>query len=144
MELVRYKLQKHWQYIRLLEVLHSRTSYIELVPVCPVDDLIVPWALKHLTLMEQSSVMTWHGTRTSQSYQKYVFRWDETALTHFMDLHNFFIYCEAPEGKLGDVILETEFAWTDVAFLDGNREPLFYTITHEGESFIQATLLKEV
>ena len=141
---VPYKLRRHRQYIRLLEVLHPLTSYIELVPVNPADDLIVPWALKHLPLLAQETVKSWNGTKSSEPYQKYLFQWSETALKHFMDLHNFFIYCEAPEGKLGDVILETEFAWTDVAFLNESKEPLFYTITHEGEAFIQTALRDKV
>lgn len=125
---IRYNLQNHTQYVRLLELLNPRTCYIELVPLDPANDTVAAWALKHLELVDEE-------------YMRYRFLWNENAFRHFMNLHNFFIYYVDPDGEKGDMIFETEFAWTDVTFLDSDMQPIFYTITHDGLAFINKSIL---
>ncbi|MGN1307738.1 MAG: hypothetical protein ACI4V3_08720 [Faecousia sp.] len=136
-----YKLRTHQQYIRLLEVLNPLTAFIELVPVSPEDDLVVHWALQNMELIEQDAESERYKTGDGKPiYTRYLFRWSEAAFRYLGSLHNFYIYVESPAGHNADVLMETEFAWTDVAFLDEKRNTIFYTITHEGYAFIQESL----
>ena len=139
---VQIYLRSNKQYRQILELLRFRTTFIEFVPVCPNEDVVLRWALRHLELLEKGTATNWHGALGDASaYTRYLFRWDETVFRYFMSLHNFFIYYVDPDGVEGDRIYETEFYWTDVTFFDEEMKPLFFTITHEGDALLHNSLI---
>lgn len=134
-------LTDHEQYLRLLSVLEKETVTIEIVLVngedtdAPLIKAVIPFLIK------KELVNKWHGTRRGgKGAPKLTVRADKAVFAHLKKYEHFFVNSRDEYGC--DTVIETDFGQDDIAFLDKNGEPLFFTTTHEGYAVISADIVK--
>ena len=136
------KLTGHAQHIALLAALAKKTAYITIVQICGPDaeDLIVSKASAVMELLEQKPVRRWLGTVTrGKPAQQYTYRAEKAFFAYLRTFEAFFVNetdswgCERPR--------KTDFGLDDIAFLDHDRRPLFYTTTHEGYACLSRAIV---
>lgn len=135
-KLVPVELKTHEQYLAILKKLKSKTKYIEIVQIDEFEpnDKVVEFANCNLKRLEKRIVKEWLGTAyTSRRVPKYVYSIcsDDEGFWKFLSGFSSF-YLESYSDECGYVPIETEFGLDDIAFLDKDKNPLFYTTTHEG------------
>lgn len=135
-------LTDHEQYLRLLSALEKETAALEIIQVCGEDesDPLIKAALPFLRKKE--TVNKWLGTRQGgKGAPKYTIRADKALFKHLRKYEHFF---KNSRDKYGcDTVIETDFGLDDIAFVNKNGEPLFFTTTHEGYATIAAGILKD-
>ena len=135
-------LTSHEQYLDILKKLRSKTAYIVLVQIDGEDknDLNLVKALKQMELISKKNVSEWLGTKTRSTRPvQYVFKSDDRYFKYLSDFDSFFFNTTDKRGC--DTVQKTDFGFDDIAFLDKNKQVLFYTITHEGCTAIHPDLL---
>lgn len=142
--LIPVSLKSHEEYLKILNKLKAKTKYIEIVQINGSDDedKVVGFSNSHLKLIEKREVNKWLGTKTSRRVPKYIYciSSEDKAFWKFLSGFSAF-YLEMQDQKGGYAPLETEFGLDDIAFLDINRDPLFFTTTHEGYAYMAASLI---
>lgn len=131
------------QYLRLLSALEKETAVIEIVRICgeDADEPLIKAAEPFL--LKKESVNKWLGTRSGgKGVPKYTIRADKAFFKHLRKYEHFFKNSVDEYGC--DKVIETDFGLDDIAFLNKNGEPLFFTTTHEGYATIAAELLKKL
>lgn len=132
-------LTDHQQYLRLLSALEKETVTIEIVRICDVraETPFIKCAKRFL--IKEETVNKWHGTRRGGSgVPKLTVRADKAFFAHLRRYEHFFVNTRDKYGC--DAVIETGFGRDDIAFLNGNGEPLFFTTTHEGYAAVSAEL----
>ena len=134
-------LTDHEQFLRLLSALEKETDVIEIVQICgedtnePLIKAVMPFPIK------QENVNKWHGTRRGgKGAPKFTVRADKAVFAHLRKYEHFFKNARDEYGC--DKVIETDFGQDDIAFLNKDGEPLFFTTTHEGHAAISADILK--
>lgn len=141
-KIILINLTSHEQYLDILKKLKSKTAYIVLVQIDGEDknDLNLVKALKHMELIGKKKVNEWLGTRTSGLRAvRYIFKSDERYFKYLSNFDSFFFNTTDKWGC--DAVEKTDFGFDDIAFLDKNKQVLFFTITHEGCAAIHPDLL---
>ncbi|WP_426351102.1 hypothetical protein ACPWSR_07715 [Alloiococcus sp. CFN-8] len=135
-------LTSHEQYLDILKKLKSKTAYIVLVQIDGEDknDLNLVKALKQMELIGTKKVNEWLGTRTRGfPAVRYIFKFDERYIKYLSNFDSFFF--NTTDKWSYDAVEKTDFGFDDIAFLDENRQVLFYTTTHEGYANILPDLM---
>ncbi len=135
-EFVDVKLNSHEEYIEILHRLMGKAVYVEIVQIYDdkTDELIVT-AKQKLKLIEEKKVNAWHGTqKAGRSVTKYTFMINDAYWKYLEKFPSFFFGSAESYGC--DVVEQTSFGQSDIAFLDGKKRLLFFTITHEGCALI--------
>lgn len=143
-KIVAVSLKTHEEYLGILNKLKSKSKYVEIVQIDGFDkeDKIVEFANCHLKLIEKREVNKWLGTKTNRVVPKYVYLIPSEGRDFWKFLSRFSsFYLESYSEKYGYMPLETEFGLDDIAFLDKDKNPLFYTTTHEGYADIAVSLI---
>lgn len=136
-------LTDHKQFLRLLSVLEKDTAALEIVQICGEDanETLIKAAMPFL--LKKENVNKWHGTRCGgKGVPKYTIRADKAFFANLRRYEHFFANSRDEYGC--DKVIETDFGLDDIAFLNKNGEPLFFTTTHEGYATIAADLLKKI
>ncbi len=134
-------LESNQQYLDLLKSLKKRTAYIVLVQICGEDseDKNLQAALQYMRLLQKKSVRKWLGTiRWDNRAVEYIFEADVRFFKYLKTFSSFFFNRKTAEGW--DDVEETDFGQDDIAFLDSQKQVLFYTTTHEGDAYILPSL----
>lgn len=140
MKLESIDLTDHQQFLRLLSALEKETAVIEIVRING-DDTNTPLIKAALPyLIKKETVNKWHGTRRGGSgVPKLTVRADKALFAHLRKYDHFFKNTRDEYGC--DAVIETNFGQDDIAFLNKNGDPLFFTTTHEGYASISRELL---
>ncbi len=136
-------LADHEQFLRLLSVLEKYTAVVEIVQINGEDlnEPLIKAAMPYV--IKKETVNKWFGTkRGGKGAPKFTVRADKTIFAHLRKYEHFFVNSRDEYGC--DMVVETDFGQDDIAFLDRNGEPLFFTTTHEGYATITAELLKRI
>ena len=131
------------QYLQLLSIIQKNATYIQLVQVWNESDqdLVISKAIESMELIEKKYVNKWLGTvRKGQKVPQYLFLANEQFFQFLKGLPSFFFNYESSLGY--NEVEETEFGHNDIAFLDKERQVLFYTTTHEGYAYVNPILMK--
>ena len=134
-------LTSHEQYLDLLKKVKSKTAYIVIVQVNGEDDedQIIAEANTCMELIEKKTVNKWLGTKTRGS-RAVQFRYrKEDRFFRFLSTYPFFFNRKDRWGC--DEVEYTDFGIDDIAFLDVDQSPLFFTTTHEGYATIASSVL---
>ena len=133
-------LTDHKQFLRLLSALEKKTAVIEIVQING-EDLNAPLVKAAMPfLIRKDIVNKWHGTRRGgKGVPKLTFRADRTIFAHLRKYEQFFVNLRDEYGC--DKVVETDFGQDDIAFLNKNGEPLFFTTTHEGYAVVSADIV---
>ncbi len=133
------KLTDHEQYLRLLSALENETVTIEIVRTdgSRAETPLINAANRFL--IKEETVNKWHGTKRGGSgVPKLTVRADKSFFAHLKRYEHFFVNARDKYGC--DAVIETGFGRDDIAFLNGNGEPLFFTTTHEGYAAVSTKL----
>lgn len=133
-------LTDHEQFLRLLSALEKETAALEIVQICgeDADEPLIKAAKPFL--LKKESVNKWHGTRQGgKGVPKYTIRADKAFFRHLRKYEHFFKNSVDEHGC--DKVIETDFGQDDIAFLNKDGEPLFFTTTHEGYATIAREFL---
>ncbi len=143
-ELERIELTSHEQYIELLYKLRKLTRYISIVQTLgeDKDDYNIYKALSAMKLLSKTSTRDWFATKTmGKPAVEYLFEKDNSYFIYLASLESFFISRVDHRGEYCPVF--THFGCDDdIAFLDKDKQILFYTCTHEGFAWIHPDVLK--
>lgn len=129
-------LNEHNNYLKLLNILETRTKYIEYVVLDEEDTSLIE-SLQD-DIINQKTVNKWWGTKTSQHCNLYRIK---ASSKLFSLLKSYSTFCHLKTGDWGDYTEPTDFGINDMAFFDDQREPLLFTTTHEGYINIRKDLL---
>ena len=148
-KLVSVELKSHEQYLDILNRVKKRTVYVEIVQISGLskkyikNDKVVQFANEHLRLIEKCKVNEWLGTWSDPKGKKYLYSiyYNDETFWDFLSGFSSFFFAGVNESEKY-VVEETEFGLDDIAFLDKDKNPLFYTTTHEGYAHIAESLLK--
>ena len=133
-------LTDHRQFLSLLAALEKETAVIEIVQVNGEDEDTPLIKAAMPFLIKKEIVNKWHGTkRGGKGAPKLTFRADKAVFAHLRKYEHFFGNSRDEYGC--DTVIETDFGQDDIAFLDNNGEPLFFTTTHEGYAVIAEEVL---
>lgn len=135
------KIKSHEDYIKLLDSLKSKTYYIVIVQICcedKTDEKIIK-AKSCMQLVSKKNVNRWLGT-TRRDYKavEYIFISSDNYFNYLSRYSSFFFNYQDSYGC--DIVQETNFGIDDIAFLDKNKNVLFFTTTHEGFANIHNSL----
>lgn len=120
-------LNDHNEYLKILNILEQKTTYIEYVLVDEDDTQFIE-TLKN-NIVTQKAVNKWWGTKTSQRCSLYKIKASSEV---FSQLKKYSTFCILKTGDWGDYTEITDFGINDIAFFDDKLEPLLFTTTHEG------------
>lgn len=134
------ELRSHKEYLELLKKLQPSTKYIDLVQIDDnQNDAVIVYALSNLKMIHKEKTNTWLGTqRGGAGVMKYTFEMNNTYWNYLSSFTSFFYNYKKDDGE--DDIQTTEFGFSDIAFLDKEMQPLFFTTTHEGYAIIKQEL----
>ena len=124
-------IETHKQYLEILNQVRKDTALIVIVQIDGVDreDSVVETAKQMMSLEKQETVSRWLGTiAPGRNAARYVFRKHRSFFGYLATFESFFLV----KSMDPFVVEATDFGMDDIAFLDQNGEPLFYTTTHEG------------
>lgn len=142
-KMVSVEIKNHQEYIDILNKLKEKTKYIILVQIngYDEDDEIVVYANSVMELEQKREVRKWLGTVTRGGKAvQYTYVVSKAFFKYLYGFSSFFFNTTSREG--GFQVIDTEFGLDDIAFLDQDRNVLFYTTTHEGYANIEKGLLE--
>ncbi len=138
-----YDISSHEQFVELLLKLRKLTKYITIVQIDgeKKNDPVISKAMYKMTLLDKYNALEWYGTHRSHGYAT-VYEFDVKDKSFFSDLMEYEAFYIPAESRSGEYCPErTSFGLNDIAFLDSDKRPLFYTTTHEGFSVIHPDVL---
>ena len=135
------QLNEHEAYVKLLNMIRYKTKYVEVVLINGerFDDLLDSvWDY----IAEHRVVNRWWGTvrggRGADLYKIY------SSKRLFDQLSKYSTFCVVTtDDEHGEWVEETDFGDKDIAFFDEKKEPMLFTITHEGYVGLRKDLKKE-
>ncbi|WP_312431033.1 hypothetical protein [Lacrimispora sp.] len=119
------KFDTHEMYLSTLKRIKPFARYVELVQIYDGEtDGVISYSSSHLKLIEKRKVNKWLGTkRGGQGVTKYILEINPEYWKYLHSFSSFFLNCTDSSGC--DDVVQTEFGQIDIAFLDGERQPLF-------------------
>jgi len=136
-------IQTHEQFVELLLKLRKLTKYITIVQPYRKNkgEPLIRKAMNSMELIDEYRSHEWYGTYTLG--YGYVYEFDVKYKEFFKDLMRYEAFYIPLEDKYGCYRPQkTDFGFDDIAFLDEDKQPLFYTTTHEGYSMIHPDVLE--
>ena len=131
-----FVLKTRSQYLGILDLIRKDTARIIIVQIDGEDkkDPVVKKAVETMTLEKKESVSEWPGTVKlgGAPAVQYTFLKTGDFFDYLSRLESFFLVTSENPYR----VKKTGFGYDDVAFLDGDGELLFFTITHEGDAFL--------
>ena len=98
-------------------------------------------AMEKMTLLDKYNALEWYGilrlSHCGTVYEFYVK--DKSFFSDLMEYEAFYIPATSRDGEYRPEY--TSFGLNDIAFLDRDKVPLFFTTTHEGFSVIHPDVL---
>ncbi len=137
------EIQNHEQFVELLIKLRKLTKYIVIVQLdrWVKDDPLIFDAMDKMRLIEKKKVREWLGTMTHGYGVYHEFDVSDKSFFDALTKYEAFYYIEQmPQGW--ERVQNTDFGIDDIAFLDKDHKPLFYTTTHEGYAAIHPDVLE--
>ncbi len=137
-------ISSHEQFVELLFKLRKLTKYITIVQIDgeKKNDPVISKAMDKMTLLDKYNALEWYGTIRSHGYAT-VYEFDVKDKSFFSELMEYEAFYIPSISRSGEYRPErTFFGLNDIAFLDSDKRPLFYTTTHEGFSAIHPDVLK--
>lgn len=144
-EMIYYEddISSHEQFVELLFKLRKLTKYITIVQIDgeKKNDPMITKAMEKMTLLDKYNALEWYGTlRLSHCGTVYEFDVkDKSFFSDLMEYEAFYIPATSRDGEYRPEY--TSFGLNDIAFLDRDKGPLFFTTTHEGFSVIHPDVL---
>ncbi len=138
-----YDISSHGQFIELLFKLRKLTKYITIVQIDgeKKNDPVISKAMEKMILLDKYKALEWHGT-LHLSHCGMVYEFDVKDKSFFSDLMEYEAFYIPATSRNGEYRPEyTSFGLNDIAFLDRDKGPLFFTTTHEGFSDIHPDVL---
>ncbi|MDE7215167.1 MAG: hypothetical protein K2O08_00015 [Clostridia bacterium] len=120
-------LNEHSDYVRLLNIIHPKTRYIEYVVVDEEDTRLIEKFEEDI--ITEKLTNNWHGTKSSKRCRLLKIR---ATFELFVYLKQFATFCVLKTGNWGDYAEATDFGINDIAFFDEKDQPILFTTTHEG------------
>lgn len=142
-KMIPVEIKNHQEYIDILNKLKEKTKYIILVQINGYDeeDEIVAYANSVMELEQKGEVRKWLGTITRGGKAvQYTYVASKAFFKYLYGFSSFFF--NTTSRGCGFQVIDTEFGLDDIAFLDQDRNVLFYTTTHEGYANIEKGLLE--
>lgn len=138
MRLVDYtgKLNSHADYLEMLRLLETKSSFVEYVLVNECDAGLTGEMKNSVESVRLTK--SWWGTKSGQ--KKKVFK-IKAAKELFRLLRRYETFCKYEISGEGETAVGTDFGDNDIAFFDGHDLPLLYTTTHEGIIMVRSDLL---
>ncbi len=138
------RINSHEDYIRIITSLRNKTKYIQIVQINGDErkkDSIIENAFKYMKLIKKIKTNLWAGNKTSSgnSGVLYEFESTENYLIHLKSYQSFFLSSFVNESYEP---VYTDFGLDDICFLNGKRQVIFYTTTHEGLAFYDKKLIE--
>lgn len=131
------KLNKHKDYLKIIEKLEEKTKYVEIVLIDNKEDEMIEVFEKDI--LEVSKVNSWWGTET-EGEPSALYKIKATPKL-FEFLKGITTFCITEKNIWGESHTKTtEFGYKDIAFFDEKEELIFCTTTHEGELFLRGDL----
>ena len=124
-------LSNHEQYLKMLNLIRKETKKIIIVQIDGKDetDPVVNTAKKMMTVEKIEVVSEWFSTiAPGRKAVQYTFLKKREFFDYLNSFESFFIVSSTNPYT----VIDTDFGFDDIAFLDSNDELLFYTTTHEG------------
>ena len=132
------KLNKHDDYLKILNKLEQKCSYIEVVILDErkTNELVINF---ENDIMETKKVSKWWGTETKSKNNLYKIKSSKRLFEYLSKYETFCKYIESQDkGYYSEI---TDFGIDDIAFYDEFNNYLLYTTTHEGEIIINKELI---
>ena len=124
-------LSNHEQYLKILNLIRKETKKIIIVQIDGKDDAdpVVNTAKKMMTVEKTEVVSEWFSTiAPGRKAVQYTFLKRREFFDYLSSFESFFIVSSTNPYT----VIDTDFGFDDIAFLDSNGDLLFYTTTHEG------------
>lgn len=133
------KLNKHNDYINILNKLKSKTKYIEIVLIDEKETNELIENFKN-DIISTKIVSKWWGTETSAKNKLIKVNATDKLFDY---LEKFETFCKYYTSKIkGDYSEITDFGYDDIAFYDEKDNLLLCTTTHEGYILIDENIIK--
>lgn len=127
------KLNKHEDYIKILNKLELKTKYIKIVFVDGKHDLVNKFKND---IIESDKVSQWWGTVTSKKHNLYKINASKELFIYLRKFETFTKHhkygSDIKSLSYGDYSEVTDFGIDDIAFYDDKDNCLLCTTTHEG------------
>ena len=129
------KLNKHEEYIRILNKIEAKCKYIEVVIIDQrkSNELVDKFSND---IIGHKKVSEWWGTETKSANNLYKIKASKELFEYLTQYETFCKYYEygSTQKSLsrGDYSEITDFGQDDIAFYDKNDNYLLFTTTHEG------------
>lgn len=136
-------IQSHEQFVELLIKLRKLTKYITIVQLDRENkkEPLILNAQDKMELLDKYKAQEWYGTLRLGGYGM-VYEFDVKDKSFFEDLMKYEAFYIPEEDREGGYSPKrTDFGIDDIAFLDKDNRPLFYTTTHEGFAMIHPDVL---
>ena len=134
------KLNKHEEYIKALNLLKTKTKYIEIVLIDEKKTNQLVEKFKN-DIISTKVVSEWWGTITTARNKLIRIK---TSNKLFMYLEQFETFCKYYcSNQRGDYSEVTDFGYDDIAFYNEKDELLLCTTTHEGYIMFDTKLVKK-
>jgi len=137
-------IQSHEQFVELLIKLRKLTKYITIVQLDRENkrEPLIVNAQSKMELLDKYKAQEWYGTLRGGGYGM-VYEFDVKDKSFFDDLMKYEAFYISKVSRNGEYCVKrTDFGIDDIAFLDQDHRPLFYTTTHEGFAMIHPDVLK--
>lgn len=138
-----YDISSHEQFVELLFKLRKLTKYITIVQIDgeKKNDPVISKAMEKMILLDKYKALEWHGT-LHLGHCGMVYEFDVKDKSFFSDLMEYEAFYIPATSRNGEYRPEyTSFGLNDIAFLDRDKGPLFFTTTHEGFSAVHPDVL---
>ena len=138
------KLNEKKDYLRILEKLKSKTSYIEIVILDgkKTNELVTMF---QSDIISHNKVNRWWGTITKGQNNLYRIKSSDELFNYLKKFETFCKYYHYGTTKKslnhGDYSEDTDFGIDDIAFYDINGNTLLNTTTHEGYILISEEIM---
>lgn len=136
------ELNEHSKYLEVLKLLERKCDHIEIVGgIINRHELV-----KTLDedIIYKRIVKTWWGTQILGLIPINKMYGVKSSKLLFRELKKYETFCKYYSKKGGDHSETTNFGNDDIAFFDKEKEPLLYTVTHEGYIRIREDVYKDL
>lgn len=151
MDLINYtgKLNKHDKYIEILKKLRKKCTYIEIVVIArrKMEENQIVVKFKD-DIIKIDKVREWWGTRSCKNFKVRI-KASKELFQYLSKLETFCKYYKESEETIlkyktrGDIAVDTDFGYDDIAFFNKDNNILLCTTTHEGYIFVNEKLLEK-
>lgn len=133
------KVNRHEDYLELLNQLEKKCIYIEYVSVDDDDTRLTEQFKRSVIAVRPKN--KWWGTKSSRRRNVYKIK---ASRELFQYLRRFETFCKYTVSDMGDLAQTTDFGINDIAFFDERDLPLLFTTTHEGYITVRKDLLSQL